>query len=88
MSAGGEEFVLHVEGAELRVLHEEMFLSQAEPAGVGAGGVRRRPGDQGPVDLEPPFYIINIYIYINKLIMNDKCMASNDVNWIQGKRPS
>ena len=63
MSAGGVEFVLHVGGAELRVLHEEMFLSQAEPAGVGAGGVRRRPVDQGPVDLELPFYVINKYIY-------------------------
>ena len=55
MSAGGVEFVLHVEGAELRVLHEEMFLSQAEPAGVGAVGVGGRPGDQGPVDHEAPF---------------------------------
>ena len=63
MPVGGVKLVLHIEGAELRVLHEEMFLSQAEPAGVGAVGVGGRPGDQGPVDLEPPFYIINIYIY-------------------------
>ena len=55
MPAGGVELVLHVEGAELRVLHEEVLLSQAEPAGVGAVGVGGRPGDQGPVDLEPPF---------------------------------
>ena len=60
MSAGGVEFVLYVEGAELRVLHEEMFLREAESADVEAGGVARRPGNQGPGDLEAPFLTLQI----------------------------
>ena len=60
MPAGGVKLVLHVEGAELRVLHQEMLLRQAEPAGVGAGGVRGRPGDQRPGDLVAPFQRLQI----------------------------
>ena len=60
MPAGGVELVLDVEAAEARVLHEEMFLSEAESADVEAGGVARRPGNQGPSDLEAPFLTLQI----------------------------
>ena len=39
MSAGGVELVLHVEGAEAGLLHEQVLLSQAEAADVETGAV-------------------------------------------------
>ena len=55
MAAGSIELVLHIESAEAGLLHEEMFLCEAEAADVQAGAVGGRPGDQGPAYLEPPF---------------------------------
>ena len=39
VSAAGVELVLDVEGAELWVHHEQMFLSETQATGVCAGGV-------------------------------------------------
>ena len=60
MSAGGVELVLHVEGAEARLLHQQMLLGETEPAVVHGGAVAGRPGDEGPVDLVPPFLALVI----------------------------
>ena len=60
VSAGGVEFVLDVEGAELWVHHEQMFLCETQATGVRAGGVGGCPGDQGPSDLESPFQRLEI----------------------------
>ena len=58
--AAGVELVLDVEGAELRVHHEQVFLSQTQATGVRAGRVGGCPGDQGPSDLESPFQRLEI----------------------------
>ena len=60
VSAAGVELVLDVEGAELRVHHEQMFLSQTQATGVRAGRVGGCPGHQGPSDLESPFQRLEI----------------------------
>ena len=52
MPAGRVKLVLHIEGAEAGVLHEQVLLKEAEATDVEAGGVARRP--------------IYIYIYIYK----------------------
>ena len=64
MPAGGVELVLHVESAEAGLLHQQMLLGEAEPAGVHRGAVAGGPGDQGPGNLEAPFIYIYIYISI------------------------
>ena len=60
MSAGGVELVLDVQGAEAGLLHEHVLLEQTEAADVKAGAVRGGPGNQGPLDLEPPFHPLQI----------------------------
>ena len=53
--AGGVELVLHVEGAEAGLLHQQVLLREAEPAGVRGWAVAGGPGNEGPGDLVPPF---------------------------------
>ena len=55
MTASNVELVLNIEGAELRMLHQQVLLCEAKPEDVEAGGVGGGPGDQGLADLEPPF---------------------------------
>ena len=54
MPAGRKELVLHVEGAEGRVLHQQMLLEETQAAGVLAWGVRGGPGDEAPGQLVFP----------------------------------
>ena len=60
MPAGCVKLVLHVEGAQGGVLHDQVLFKEAEAADVEAGGVARRPGYQRPADLEPPFLALQI----------------------------
>ena len=60
MPAGGKELVLHVEGAEAGLLHEQVLLGQAEAADVQAGAVGGGPGNEGPAELVPPFKPLQI----------------------------
>ena len=60
MPASRVELVLHVEGAEAGVLHQQVLFGEAEPAGVQAGGVAGRPGDEGPAEGVPPFKPLQI----------------------------
>jgi len=58
--AGGVELVLHVERPKAGLLHQQMLLGEAEPAGVHRGAVAGGPGDQGPGNLEVPFFALEI----------------------------
>ena len=58
MTASTVEFILDIEGAELRTLHQQVLLREAKPADVEAGGIGGGPGDQGPADLEAPFLFL------------------------------
>ena len=52
MSASGEELVLHIEGAEAGLLHQQVLLGETQAADVQAGAVGGGLGDERPVDVE------------------------------------
>ena len=58
--AGGIELVLHVECAEARLLHQQVLLCEAEPAGVRGWALAGGPGNEGPGDLVPPFFALEV----------------------------
>ena len=62
MTASNVELVLNIEGAELRMLHQQVLLCEAKPEDVEAGGAGGGPGDQGLADLEPPFFPFRSHI--------------------------
>ena len=60
MPAGGVKLVLHVEGAEAGLLHQQVLLREAEPAGVRGWAVAGGPGNEGPGDFVPPFLPLEV----------------------------
>ena len=55
MATGRVELVLDVEGAEGRLLHQQVLLKEAEAADIEGGGVGGRPGYQAPAQLVSSF---------------------------------
>ena len=60
MTASNVELVLNIEGAELRMLHQQVLLCETEPAGVRGWAVAGGPGNEGPGDLVPPFFSLEV----------------------------
>ena len=60
MPAGCVKLVLHIQGAQVRVHHQQVLLLQAEAAGVRGGAEAGRPLDEGPADLVPPPLLLEV----------------------------
>ena len=59
MEAGGVELGPLVEGGELGLVHDGVFFTQTQPAGIGGGIV------SGVLLQDPPLEAVYIYIYVH-----------------------
>ena len=60
MPASRVKLVLDVERAQVGLLHEQVFLGEAQAADVQTGAVGGGLGDERPVDLITPFQSLQV----------------------------